>query len=194
MKGHEAEQWIEASAEEFDRLLTTTTTMHFIRPEDKPPDRLASYYNPQCSIKNGSVKRVRGTYGGDRTDYTGVVSTNTAPLETVIVLLNATVSELGAQFTIADIKNFFLMSDLERPEYMWIPLSQIPARIQSAYDVATYALNDRVMVEITKGIYGLPQTSLLAKRRFDAHLSANGYCRRSKPLTWDYSKAPAEGG
>ena len=57
--------------------------MHFIRPEDKPHDRLVLYYNPQqCSIKNGSVKRVRGTYGGDRTDYTGAVSTNTASLET----------------------------------------------------------------------------------------------------------------
>ena len=85
MKGHEAEQWIEASAEEFDRLLTTTTTMHFILPEDKPHDRLASYYNPQCSIKNGSVKRVRGTCGGDRTDYTGAVSTKIASLETVMV-------------------------------------------------------------------------------------------------------------
>ena len=67
------------------------------------------------------------------------------------------------------------MSDLERPEYMCIPMSQITARIQSAYNVANFARNDRVLVEITKGIYGLPQASLLAKRRLDAHLSANGY-------------------
>ena len=71
MKGPDATEWIEASAQEFDRLLSTTKTMHFIRPEDKPPERLASYYNPQCSIKHGTDKRVRGTYGGDRTDYTG---------------------------------------------------------------------------------------------------------------------------
>jgi hypothetical protein len=56
--------------------------MHYIRPEDKPRDRLVLYHNLQCSIKNGSVKRVRGTYGGNRTDYTGAVSTNTASLET----------------------------------------------------------------------------------------------------------------
>ena len=86
--------------------------MHFIRPEDKPPERLASYYNPQYSIKHGTDKRVRGTYGGDRTDYTGAVSANTAALETIMVLLNATVSEPGATFTTADIKDFFLMSDL----------------------------------------------------------------------------------
>ena len=96
-------------------------------------------------------------------------------METVMVLLNATVSEPGARFTTADIKDFFLMSDLERPEYMWIPLSQIPNRIQTAYNVADYAVNERVMVEITKGIYGLPQASLLAKRRLDTHLATHGY-------------------
>jgi hypothetical protein len=90
--------------------------MHFIRPTDKPLDRLASYYNPQCSIKNGTDKRVRCTYyGGDCTDYTGAVSTNTASMETVMILLNTTVSEPGARFTTADIKDFFLLSDLERP-------------------------------------------------------------------------------
>ena len=91
MKGPEATDWIEAHACEFDRLLTTTKTMHFIHSTDKPPERLASYYNPQCSIKNGTDKRVRGTYGGDRTDYAGDVSANTASLETVMVMLNATV-------------------------------------------------------------------------------------------------------
>ena len=151
MQGEESTAWIEAHAEEFDRLMSTTKTMHFIRPEDKPPDRLASYYNPQCSIKNGTDKRVRGTYGGDRSDYTGAVSANTASLETVMILLNATVSEQYARFTTADIKDFFLMSDFERPEYMWIPLAQIPDRIQSAYNVANYAVNGRVLVEITKG-------------------------------------------
>jgi len=59
-----------------------------------------------------------------------------------MVLLNAT----GARFTTADIKDFFLMSDLERPEYMWIPLSQILNRIQTTYNVADYAVNGRVMV------------------------------------------------
>ena len=108
---------------------------------DKPPERLASYYNPQCSIKHGTDKRVRGTYGGDRTDYTGAVSANTAALETIMVLLNATVSEPGATFTTADIKDFFLMSDLSRPEYMWIQLSQIPDRIQRAYNIADFAIN-----------------------------------------------------
>lgn len=88
--------------------------MHFIRPSDKPAYRLASYYKPQCLIKNGTDKRIRETYGGDRTDYIGAVTTNTASMETVMVLLNATLSEPNARFTTADIKDFFLMSYLER--------------------------------------------------------------------------------
>ena len=89
-----------------------------------------------------------------------------------MVLLNATVFEPGATFTTADIKDFFLMSDLSRPEYMWIQLSQIPDRIQRAYNIADFAINERVLVEITKG---LPQAVLLAKQQLDAHLASHGY-------------------
>ena len=190
MKGSDAAEWIEASAQEIDRLVSTTKTMHFIRPENKPHDRLASYYNPQCSIKHGKDKRVRGTYGGDRSDYTGAVSANTAAHETVMVLLNATISERAAFFTTADIKDFFLMSDLARPEYMWLQLNQIPERIQRAYNIADYAVNDRVMVEITKGIYGLPQAALLAKQRLDAHLAAHGYHESSTPCLYKHTTRP----
>ena len=102
MKGPEAAEWIEASAKEIDRLVSTTKTMHFIRPENKSHDRLASYYNLQ-SIKHGKDKRVRGTYGGDHSDYTGAVSASTAAHETVMVLLNATIFESTAFFTTADI-------------------------------------------------------------------------------------------
>ena len=141
-------------------------------------------------IKNGTDKRVRGTYGGDRTDYTGDVSANTASLETVMVMLNATVSEVGAKFTTADIKDFFLMSELDCPEYMWIPLAQIPQRIQIAYEIARYSINDRVLVQISKGIYGLPQAALLAKLRLDAHLAAHGYHEIHTPCLYKHDTRP----
>ena len=35
---------------------------------------------------------------------------------------------------------------------MWIPLTQITQRIQIAYEIARYAINDRVLVQINKGI------------------------------------------
>ena len=42
MKGLDSTEWVEASAQEFDHLLSSTMFMHFIRLEDRPPDILQS--------------------------------------------------------------------------------------------------------------------------------------------------------
>jgi hypothetical protein len=57
--------------------------------------------------------------------------------------LSATSSESSAFFTTAVINDFFLMSDLARPEYMWIQLTQMPQRSiqQHGYNIADYAVN-----------------------------------------------------
>eukprot|EP01036_Dinobryon_divergens_P045964 gene45964-61445_t len=149
--------------------------MKFCYPEDKPDHRKASYSNPQCSLKPGNIRRVRETYGGDRSDYTGDVSASAASLDTVNIMLNATISERGARFTTADIKDYFLQSDLEEPEFMWIDVKDIPARTYAKYNVQLYERNGRVMVRIDKGIYGLPQAARLAKTGLDFHLNQHGY-------------------
>ena len=73
---------------------------------------------------------------------------------------------------------------------MWIQLAQIPDRIQTTYNVLHYAVNDRVLVEITKGIYGLPQAALLAKQRLDAHLAAHGYLESSTLCLYKHVSRP----
>ena len=90
--------------------------MRFINPRNKPTDRLASYYNPQVRVKvkdNVVKRRVRGTYGGNLSDYQGETAAFTADLTTVKLLLNATVSEEGARFMTLDITDFYLCSPLE---------------------------------------------------------------------------------
>ena len=176
--GEDAVEWEEAHAEEFERLLTETETMRFIPRMDKPKDRKASYYNPQCSIKikeGKEVKRVRGTIGGDRIEYPGEVAASTASLLTVKILLNKVLSEPSARFATADIKDYFLMSKLKRPEYMFIELKVIPMKIRIKYDLDKIAHEGKIMVEINGGIYGLPQAALLAQERLNQHLEANGY-------------------
>lgn len=190
MRGPQAAEWEEAHACEFDRLLETTSTMRFIHPHEKPDNRLASYYNPQCSIKHGTDKRIRGTYGGDHSDYVGDVSANTASLETVNIMLNATISEEDSHFTTADIKDFFLMTNLARPEFMWVPVRQIPARIQHKYNVAQYTHNERALVQIDKSIYGLPQAALLAKTGLDAHLAEHDYHETSTACLYKHKTRP----
>ena len=152
--------------------------MRFISASEKPRDRKASYYNPQCSIKvkeGMEVKRVRGTIGGDRINYPGEVSASTASLLTVKMLFNAVLSEPDAKFATADIKDYFLMSKLLRSEYMWIDIKMIPSATRQKYDVDKFAVDGRVLVEVTGGIYGLPQAALLAQERLNKHLAKNGY-------------------
>ena len=49
------------------------------------------------------------------------------------------------------------MSDLLRPEFMWINLADMPDDIQAEFDTARYAVAGRVLMKVVKGIYGLPQ-------------------------------------
>lgn len=62
-----------------------------------------------------------------------------------------------------DIANFYLMTPLLRPEYIRVKLSDLPDEI-----IKQYKLNDKVNknghihLVVTRGMYGLPQSGLLA--------------------------------
>jgi hypothetical protein len=58
---------------------------------------------------------------------------------------------------------------------MWIPTRDIPGDIMTQYNLATIAHHDRVLVEIRKGMYGLPQAGIIANTRLKAHLDTHGY-------------------
>ena len=162
MKGPEAHKWEHTHSLEFRKLLTETSTMHFCHPNQKPAGQIASYYNPQCTIKKKDDEdrfyRIRGTIGGDRLDYPGETSSSTADITTVKLLWNAVVSEPASKFMTLDVKDYFLNTELERPEYMWINLSMIPKDIQDDYGVTTYAVDGpqgrRVMVVLRFPLVG----------------------------------------
>jgi hypothetical protein len=63
----------------------------------------------------------------------------------------------------ADVKNFYLNTILDRPEYMKLALSLIPQEIIDQYGLAEKAKNGQVYIQINKGMYGLPQAGRLAK-------------------------------
>ena len=154
--GPDAKLWEEAETQELRRHLQTRKTMHFI-PWAKPPaGRMVSYYNPQVAVKSKDgviIRRVRGVYGGNRTDYTGPTSSSTADLTTVKLFLNAAVSE-GAELGTADAVDFYLMSRLAYPEYMRIHRRYVPLAIQEQYDIDWQ--DDYALLEVVGAIYGLP--------------------------------------
>ena len=56
-----------------------------------------------------------------------------------------------------DISNFYLGTPMERFEYMNIPFKDIPQIIIDQYELQPLVHNGMVLVEIRKGMYGLPQ-------------------------------------
>jgi hypothetical protein len=75
-----------------------------------------------------------------------------------------------------DIKDFYLGTDLLRKEYMRIHRRQIPQKIIDKYNLEPlFNKDDFIMVEISKGIYGLPQAGKLAQDRLVVQLAKHGY-------------------
>ncbi len=177
LKGPDKVLWAKAHGEEIVRLIESKTG-RFIHRHEMPADRQAAYYNPQCKIKiklDGSIqRRIRGTIGGDKVHYPGVTAAFVAHLETIRLQINAAVSE-DAELCTADISDFYLGTPLDRKEYMSISLKHIPLDIQERYNIIGMVHNGYILMEISKGIYGLPQAGRLSQDRLVKHLASHGY-------------------
>jgi hypothetical protein len=95
--------------------------------------------------------------GGDRVDYPGQTSTKTADLTTAKLVLNSVVSTPGAKFMGADIKDFYLNTDLLHYEYVKIAVKMIPKAIMDHYNLHGLVCDGYVYAECHKGMYSLPQ-------------------------------------
>jgi hypothetical protein len=163
--GEDSKLWLAAASREIGRLAhgkqpdmpTGSNTMHFLDHRDLPAGRKATYLRIVAAIKMHKVEthRIRFTVGGGRIDYKGKVSTPTATLETIKILLNSTVSTPNAKMLTADIKFFYLGTPMDRYEYMRIPAKDIPANIMEQYNLAPLVHNSHVLTKIRKGMYGL---------------------------------------
>jgi hypothetical protein len=187
INGPDSEEWWKSSANEFGRLAqgvmphmpNGTNTMRFIKHTDMPADRKATYVRIVCDERplKTETKRVRLTVGGDKIDYPGKVATPTAELVAVKCLFNSVVSTPGAKCLSSDAKDFYLGTPMERPEFMRIPVKWIPKVIMDQYNLYPLVHNGYVMVEINKGMYGLPQAGILANKRLVKHLATHGYVK-----------------
>ena len=182
-----AAEWGHATSLEIGRLCqgclphssTGSETMTFIPHTAKPAGRVATYLRIVAENKPNKAekRRVHFTVGGDRLTYAGNVSTPaTADLTTVKTLLNSIVSTPDARFMTIDIKDFYLNTPMAQYEYyMRIPVKFLPADIVAQYNLLPLIHNDHIMVEIRKGMYGLPQAGILANERLLRHLATHGY-------------------
>jgi hypothetical protein len=178
-KGPTAAAWETSCAEEWRRLATDTHTLRFVPVSTKPRDRKATYINLVCTEKvkppnTFATRRVRATCGNG-IDYPGPKSARTAALTTVKILCNSVVSTPGAKFMTIDLKDFYLHSTLTRAEYAWVSFAQLPEETRKEYTLDSLAVNGKVLVEISKGLYGLPQAGKLAQDQLIALLAAHDF-------------------
>ena len=179
VKGPDRLDWITADADEFRRLFVTRT-WHAIYHHQQPLERRGdtTYYNRKPKEKlrdDGTIdRRIRGTLGGDKVHYPFDAAARTAELELVKVLLQSTMADDADWFTI-DLKDFYLNSDLPRPEYVRIPIAQIQQCIIDEYHLFPFVRNGAVLFQVDKSMYGLPQAGKISRDDLVAHLRIHGY-------------------
>jgi hypothetical protein len=179
--------WLKSNTDEIGRLAqglgpnshmpNGTDTIFFIPFHQIPKDRKATYIRVVCADRpeKPEPRRVRWTAGGNLVDYPGDVSTKTADITTVKILLNSVLSTPDARFMTIDLKDFYLNTPMERYEYVRIPLTLIPDTIMNLYNLDELVHKGAVYAEVRKGMYGLPQAGRIAYDRLKEFLAPHGY-------------------
>jgi hypothetical protein len=137
---------------------------------------------------------MRFTVGGDRINYPGEVATPTAEMLVAKMLFNSVISTRGAWFMTMDISNFYLMIPLHQPKFIHMKLSNIPDKI-----IHEYKLRDKttpsgsIYIVTNRGMYGLPQSGLIANELLEKRLNEHGY-QQSKlvPGLWQHNTHPIQ--
>jgi hypothetical protein len=187
IQGPDAAKWLQGCTNELGRLLlgidpakdgpSGTDTMQFIRHDAIPKDKTATYLRIVVDIRpqKEETHRVRFTCGGDRVNYDGNVSTPTADITTIKILLNSIISTPDARGLSLDLKDFYLNNPLPGYEYMRIPVWAIPQVIMDNYNLWPLVHNGFVTCLIKKGMYGLPHAGRIAYEDLITHLEPYGY-------------------
>ena len=109
-------------------------------------------------------------------NYLDDVGTPPANLLLIKIFLNSVISMPGAQFTIAGISNFYLMTPLLQTESARVKLSNIREEIINEYDLHEKAsLDGWVYIKVVQGMYGLPQSGSLGHDLLEQRLNQEGY-------------------
>jgi hypothetical protein len=199
-------QWSISAADEFGRLAqgvggrikNPTNTIRFIHQHEVPKERMkdVTYGSFTCTVRpeKADPNRTRFTVGGDRINYPGEVATPTADMLVAKILFNSVISTPGARFMTMDISNFCLMTPLLRPEYLRIKLSDLPDEIIKEYKLRDKVTkNGSIYIEVTKGMYGLPQAGLLANELLEKRLNKHGYFQsKLVPRLWKHKTRPIQ--
>jgi hypothetical protein len=133
--------------------------------------RIVCGYCPQKAEPECTGLRV----GGNLITYPYDVSTDTSDLTTTKLVINSTISTPGARHMLIDVKNYYLGTPLDIYEYMCLAIDTLPQEIIDQYALLGLVHNGFVYLEISKGVYGLPQAGILANQLLVKRLAPFGY-------------------
>jgi hypothetical protein len=161
--------------------------MQGIHYKDIPEDRRSdiTYLSHQVKEKINAFKdayeaKVRICVGGDKTHYTGDKSAHVAAMASVKILLNDVVSSPGAKFATIDIVDFYLMTPLDRLEYVKIAASKVPAQTIAEFNLDQYIDSKGFIYFVcTRTVWGLPQAGLISNKALVKVLHTAGYIQSS---------------
>lgn len=179
-------RWSPALSNELGRLTQSNDTnvrctdaMDFIFFHEVPSTAKVTYANFVMDHRPLKTEpwRTRLVVGGDKLDYDLDPGSPAANLLETKILANSVISDAhrGAKFMTLDLKDHFLASPMDDPEYMRIPVRYIPDDIMQRYKLHEKVHNGYVYVKIKKGMYGLKQAALLAFNFLVENLKPFGY-------------------
>ena len=125
-------------------------------------------------------------------NYPGDCGTPTVDLLMLKLLFNSVTSTPHARFMTIDIKDFYLMTLMERYEYLRMKLELFPEDAAEEYKLNNLVDNKGyVFCEVRRGMYGLPQAELIAQELITKHINAVGYCQsKVTPGFWKHQWRP----
>ena len=74
-----------------------------------------------------------------------------------------------------DLKDIFVHTPMENPEYTKVPIQYFPKDIIQHYKLNGLVHNSHFYIKIVKGVYGLEQAAILAYNNLSALLTNAGY-------------------
>jgi hypothetical protein len=114
--------------------------------------------------------------GGNLLHYPGDCGTPTIDMITVKLHLNSIISTKNARCCTIDLKDYYLNTPMDRPEYMHMKIGDLPPNVIKAYNLNDLATdNGAIYIKIQKGMYGLPQAGTLAQNLLKKSLNQHGY-------------------
>ena len=122
--------------------------------------------------------RVRIIVGGDKLPCNDDAKSPAADLLETKILLNSPISDSkrGSRFMCLDVKDHFLTTPMQHPEYMRVKIKHIPEDIRQRYDIYDVVFKDDwIYIKIQKGMPGLRQAAILTYKHLKNSLDPHGY-------------------